>query len=126
MLESNEVATLTDTGEWPTSETAEIWKQFRTDMLRSGAKKWSDGEWRRNVDHDTYWSELAPDQPYRVKVVDRDHSVWVCTPDFQRVVKLRRTMTDRRPSVLSARFEKGSAKVTIRRLGRSRPVWSQP
>src|SRR5262249_49936220 len=30
-LESNEVATLTDSGEWPTSETAEMWKQFRTD-----------------------------------------------------------------------------------------------
>jgi hypothetical protein len=124
-LGSNEVAALTDTDEWPTPETAEIWKQFRNDMLRSGAQKWSDREWRRNVNPDTYESDPAPDRPYRVEIDDQDDSVWVCTPDFQRVVKLRRTMRDRGPSVLSARFEEGSAQAIIRRLGRSRPTWSE-
>jgi superfamily II DNA/RNA helicase len=123
-LESNEVAALTDTGEWPTPETAEIWEQFRADMLRSGSQKWSDSEWRRNVDPDTYRLDLIPRRPYRLEVNDQDHSVWICTPDFQRVVKLRRAMTDRRPSVLSARFEEGSAQAVIRRLGRSRAIWS--
>jgi hypothetical protein len=124
-LGSNEVAALTDADEWPTPETAEIWKQFRNDMLRSGAQKWSDREWRRNVNPDTYESDPAPDRPYRVEIDDQDDSVWVCTPDFQRVVKLRRTMRDRGPSVLSARFEEGSAAAIIRRLGRSRPTWSE-
>src|SRR5262249_15443551 len=123
-LESNEVAALTDTGEWPTPETAEIWQQFRADMLRSGSQKWSDSRWRRNVDPDKYRLDPIPRRPYRLEVNDQDHSVWICTPDFQRVVKLRRAMTDRRPSVLSARFEEGSAQAVIRRLGRSRAIWS--
>ncbi len=59
-LESNEVAALTDTGEWPTPETAEIWQKFRADMLRSGSQKWSDSEWRRNVDPDTYRLDPIP------------------------------------------------------------------
>lgn len=123
-LESNEVAALTDTGEWPTAETADIWNQFRSEMLRGSEQRWSDREWRRNVDPQTYASRPVPGQPYRVEVDDRDQSVWICTPDFQRVVKLRRTMTDRAPSVLSASFEEGSNQTIVRRLGRSRPVWS--
>lgn len=124
-LESNEVATLTDTDDWPTAETVEIWRQFRSDRLRSVFQKWSTREWRRNVDGETYVSEPLAGRPYRIEIVAEDRSVWVCTPDFQRVVKLRRTMNDRKPSVLSAKFEEGSAQVIIRRLGRSRPRWSQ-
>ena len=123
-LKSNEVATLTDAGEWPTAETASIWAQFRREVLGGAEQKWFDGEWRRNVDHGTYLSEPIPDRPYRVEVDDRDNSVWVCTPDFQRVVKLRRTMIDRMPSVLHARFEEGSSRAIVKRLGRSRPKWS--
>lgn len=122
-LGSNEVAALTDAGNWPTAETADIWKQFRNDMIRSGAQKWTGLEWRRHVDPDTYQCDPVPGRLYRVEVDDLDQSVWVCTPDFQRVVKLRRTMTDRTPSVLSASFEEGAAQVIVRRLGRSRPVW---
>jgi hypothetical protein len=124
-LKSDELIALTDTGEWPTPETEEIWKQFRSDMLRSGAQKWSDREWQRNVDPNTYQSEPVPGRPYRVEVDDQDQSVWICTPDFQRVVKLRRTMIDRLPSVLSASFEQGSTQALVRRLGRSKSVWSE-
>ena len=124
-LESNAVATLTDTDDWPTAETAEIWRQFRSDLLRRVSQKWSTREWRRNVDSETYVSEPLTGRPYRVKIDAEDQSVWVCTPDFQRVVKLRRTMIDRKPSVLSARFEQGSAQAIIRRLGRTRARWPQ-
>ena len=122
-LESDEVAALMDTGEWPTAETAANWAQFRSELLGGAARRWFDKEWRRNVDRDTYLSEPILGRPYRVEVDDRDNSVWVCTPDFQRVVKLHRTMVDRTPSVLHARFEEGSSRAIIRRLGRSRPIW---
>ena len=123
-LESDDVAALTDTGEWPTAETAANWTQFRSELLGGAARRWFDREWRRNVDGDTYLSEPILGRPYRVEVDDRDNSAWVCTPDFQRVVKLHRTMVvDRTPSVLHARFEEGSSRAIIRRLGRSRPIW---
>jgi hypothetical protein len=122
-LESNEVTGLSDTDDWPTAETAAIWKQFRSDLLRSGTQKWSVGEWRRHVDAETYAADTVAGRPYRVEIDNKDQTVWVCTPDFQRVVKLRHTMVDRRPSVLTARFEEGSAQAIMKRLGRSRPTW---
>ena len=125
-LESNKVAALTDTGEWPTAETASIWVQFRREMLEGAAQRWTDREWRRNVDLDSYLSEPVPGRLYRVEVDEQDNTVWVCTPDFQRVVKLRQTMIDLTPSLLSARFEEGSAQTIVKRLGRSRPIWSGP
>jgi len=124
-LESNEVAALTDSGDWPTADTVDIWIQFRTEMLRGVSQRWHVKEWPRNVDRGTYELDPIPGQPYRVEIDDEDRSVWICTPAFQRVVMLRRTMTDRKPSVLSARFEEGSNQAIVRRLGRSRPVWSE-
>ena len=123
-LKSDEVVALTDAGEWPTVETAPIWAQFRQGMLRGNAQRWSNREWKRTVDSKTYLSEPVPGRTYRVEVDDRDNSVWVCTPDFQRVVRLRRTMIDRSPSVLHAKFEEGSRRAVVTRLGRSRPKWS--
>ena len=122
-LGSDDVAALTDTGEWPTADTASNWTQFRRELLMGGEQRWSDREWKRRVDPETYQFEPVPGRSYRVEVDHQDNSVWVCTPDFQRVVKLRRTMIDRKPSVLRARFEEGSARAIVRRLGRSRPIW---
>ncbi len=123
-LMSSEVVALTDAGGWPTEETASIWAQFRRQILRGNAQKWSKKEWRRKVDSETCLSEPVPGRTYRVEVDEQDNSVWVCTPDFERVVRLRRTMIDRRPSVLHAKFEEGSSRAIVRRLGRSRPKWS--
>ena len=125
-LKSKEVAALTDQGAWPTAETAAGWTHFRREMLRGGTQRWSAKEWKRRVDSGTYQSEPISGRPYRVEVDDRDNSVWVCTPDFQRVVKLRRAMRDRAPSILRARFEEGSSLAVISRLGRSRPRWPAP
>lgn len=124
-LASNEVAALTDTADWPTVETAAIWKQFRSEFLGGGSPKWSTGEWRLNVDPETYVSQPAVGRSYRVEIDDQDHSVWICTPDFQRIVKLRRTMIDPQPSVLHARFEAEGNRTVVRRVGRSRPQWGQ-
>lgn len=122
-LESNEVAALTDDGDWPTGDTAEIWEQFRTEMLGRTNQRWTLKEWRRNVDTETFSTKPLSETPYRVEVQPDDQSVWVLTPDFRKVVKLRRRLIDRSPSVLTARFEDGSNQVIIRRLGRSRATW---
>ena len=122
-LTSDDVAALTDTGEWPTAETASIWARFRREILRGNAERWTNRKWRRKVDSRTYLSEPVPGRPHRVEVDDEDHSVWVCTPDFQPVVKLRRSLIDRLPSVLHAWFDEGGSRATVRRLGRSRAKW---
>lgn len=122
-LESNEIAVLSDTEDWPTAKTADIWRQFRTQMLRSGNQKWTSMKWKRNVNPVSRYSDPESDRLYRVEIDEQDKSVWICTPDFQRIVKLRRTMRERKPSVLTASFEDGSTQALIRRLGRSKPTW---
>lgn len=106
-LETNEIAALTDAGGWPTPETASIWVQFRAEMLNRTSQRWTVREWRRNVDPSTRQIDPVPRRTYRVEM-EEDGSVWVLTPDFERVVMLRRTMIDRDPSVLTALFEEGS------------------
>ena len=122
-LKSDEVVALTKTGEWPTAEAASVWTQFCKETLSGGTQRWSDRQWMRRVDPGSYLDEPMPDRPYRVEVDDRDNSVWVCAPDFQRVLKLRKAMIDRKPSVLYARFEEGESRAIIKRLGRSHPRW---
>lgn len=122
-LESTEVAALTEAGDWPTPGTAAIWGAFRAEMLNRTSQRWTAQEWRRNVDPATRQINPVPAQTYRVEIDDADNSVKVLTPDFKPVITLRRTMIDRVPSVLTARFEEGSTQAIIRRLGRSRASW---
>jgi hypothetical protein len=123
-LETNQIAALSDAGDWPTPETASIWAQFRAEILNRTSQRWTSREWRRNIDTASRQIDPVPGRAYRVEVAE-DGTVWVLTPDFERVVMLRRTMIDRAPSVLTARFEEGSSQAIIRRLGRSRATWSE-
>ena len=123
-LESNEIAALSTQDNWPTAETSAIWQQFRHDILTGGVQKWTVREWRRNVDHDSELIAPQANRPYRVEI-GQDGTIWICTPDFQRVVKLRRTVRDRKPSVFHAHFEEDSNQAIVRRLGRSRTRWAQ-
>jgi negative regulator of sigma E activity len=94
-------------------------------MLYRTSQRWTSRDWRRNVDPTTRQIEPVSGRPYRVEVDEADNSVWVLTPDFDRVLMLRQRMIDPAPSVLTARFEEGSNQAIIRRLGRSRARWPQ-
>lgn len=123
-LQNNEIAALTEAGGWPTPETAALWAQFRSDMLGGSAQPWTYREWTSIIDRESQLSDPVPGLPYRVEIDDEDNAVWACTPDFQRVAKLRGTMTDSTPSVISARFEEGSRHAIVKRLGPSRALWT--
>ena len=123
-LQSNGVAALTDTPNWPTAETAILWRDFRDEMLGGVGQRWTNIEVRRNIELTNRSILLVAGRPYRVESLE-DGSVWINTPDFQRAVMLRRKMRDPLPSVLSARFEKGSRQALVKRLGRDRASWSE-
>jgi len=118
-LESNEIRELTDVGEWPTPATSDVWIAFRDEMLSRASQKWTSHEQRRNVDLTTRNIEPVSDHPYRVEIDEADNSMWILTPDFNRVLMLRRTIDNPDASLLTARFEEGSDKAIIHRLGRS-------
>ena len=122
-LESNEVAALTEAGDWPTPGTAAIWGAFRAEMLNRTSQRWTAQEWRRTSIRPPGRSIRFRLRPTGSRSTMPDNSVKVLTPDFKPVITLRRTMIDRVPSVLTARFEEGSTQAIIRRLGRSRASW---
>lgn len=125
-LETNEIVALTDAGDWPTPVTNDVWTTFRVDMLNRTSQRWSSREWRRNIDPATRQIMPVPNRLYRVEVAEADNSVWVLTPNYDRVLMLQRTMIDSEPSVLTARFEEDGNQAIVRRLGRSRSIWSPP
>ena len=122
-LRSNKVAAFSDMEEWPTPETTDIWKEFRNGVLPGVSQRWSTREWQREVDTDSYITKPVVGQIYRVEVSPENRTVCICSPDFQPVVQLRRTLYDPAPSVLSAKFEEGDPHPTIRRIGRSHARW---
>lgn len=121
-LETDQIATLTDAGNWPTPETASVWAEFRIEMLSRASHQWTAREWRQNVYPNTRQIDPVHGIAYRVEIED-DGSAWIITPDFEKVIMLRRGMIDCDPSVLTARFEEGSSQAIIRRLGRSSASW---
>src|SRR5262249_26045186 len=98
---SDEVAALSNEGTWPTEDTAGLWRQFRSDVLAGQTQKWTIGAWARNVAQDSFRIEPELNRTYRVEIT-RNDTVWICTPDFRRVVRLRRSIRNPNPSVPTA------------------------
>ena len=122
-LGSDAITSLTDSGNWPTSDTSGVWIAFRNEMLDRTSRRWNLEEWRQSV-------ELTQPTPrtgcfYRVDVDEAKGTVSVLTPDFNPVAIMRHKMVNPIPSVLTARFEKDNDQVTFRRLGSSHASWSE-
>jgi hypothetical protein len=119
-LESNEIIALTDSGDWPTSATAALWKRFRAETLRGGVQRWRMSVSRRVLAS----GQRRPDNGvYRVEIDGPDGHVWICTPDYQRIARLRRTIRDVATSFFSARFIQDDNRAYIQRFGYGRAEW---
>lgn len=118
-LESNEITALTDAGNWPNPATGPLWKRFREETLSGGIQKWRVSESRR---------VLADGQPrpqnglYRIETDDGDN-VWICTPDWRRVTKLRSRMRGAAGNLFSALFADGDNRALVHRFGNRPAEW---
>src|SRR5260370_41253595 len=103
-LESKKIATLSDTGKWPTADTAALWKRFRDETLSGGFQGIRVNETRRN---------LAGGQPrpkdglYRLEVDHPSGEAWICTADYRRLAKLRSRVSEPANGLFPARFISG-------------------
>jgi len=121
-LESNEITTFTDAGDWPTIETASLWKRFRDNVLSEGIEKWRTQNSKRVIDL-SVGGTRPPNGIYRVEIDEPQGDVWVCMPDYQRIVRLKTQMSDPKPSFFTASFVVGDNRAQIQRLGRDRAKW---
>lgn len=120
-LESDQIIALTDTGEWPTADTAALWSRFRTEALSGGIQKWSTETRRRRLDVDV---GSAPDAGlYRIVTDEGDGRTWLTTPDFQRQASFIKPAVDPKPSLLSGRLAGGTSVVDVVRIGRGKLKW---
>lgn len=118
-LESDEITAYTDTGVWPTPDTAALWARFRTDALSGGIQKWSIERYKRLLD-----IEAAPPAGlYRIVTDEGDGRTWLATPDYQRVAAFKKPAVDPKPSLFSGRLLGKTWLVDALRVGRGKLHW---
>jgi hypothetical protein len=118
-LESDEVMAYTDSGDWPTPDTAALWARFRTDALSGGIQKWSVERHKRLLDIDA----APPAGFYRIVTDEGDGRTWLATPDYHRVAAFKMPAVDPKPSLFSGRLPGKSRLVEVLRVGRGKLHW---
>jgi hypothetical protein len=120
-LESDEITALTDSGDWPTPDTAALWTRFRTQALSGGIQRWSVERNRRLLDIAV--GSAPPAGLYRVITDEGDGRTWLATPDYQRLALFKKPAVDPKPSLFSGRLPGGTSLVDVMRVGRGKMRW---
>jgi hypothetical protein len=122
-LESANIAKFTKSGAWPTPETAALWKRFRDDVLSGGASRWRVQHSKRTLDLSS--GKRPSNGIYRIEIDEPQGNVWVCAPDYQRLVQLNRKVRDVKPSFFTARFVEDDPRAHVERFGRDGIIWQE-
>lgn len=121
-LIGGEVGRLTDRGDWPTAETAALWRRFRDEALSGEIELWGITTWERSLN-----LAAGADTPraglYRIEVDNSDQRTWLATPDFRRVASFRTSVSAPQPSLYWALLTKGAKAANVRRVGCGDAVW---
>ena len=113
-LESDAIVALTDAGNWPTPQTAALWKRFRDETLSAAIQRWhSVAANRPLVDR----VKVAPGL-YRVEPDETASENWLVTPDYRRVARIAGSIRMTPQCLLAARVTEGVDELRIERLGR--------
>lgn len=119
-LESDEITSYTDSGQWPTPDTAALWARFRTEALSGGIQKWSVERYQRLLDI----KDSPPAGFYRILTDEGDGRTWLATPDYQRVASFKKSAVDPKPSLFSGQLMGDTRLVESLRIGRGNLSWS--
>jgi hypothetical protein len=119
---SEEVQALSEWDDWPTSETAALWRRFRENVLSESIEPWTNQTWKRALDlRDN--PRPPPSGIYRIDIDAATEETWLATPDFQRVARFKKSIRDHLPSIWVGRLRPGRTLVEVRRLGRAKAHW---
>ena len=118
-LESEEIATYTDRGDWPTPDTAGLWARFRTDALGGGTQQWSVERSSRLLDVEA----APPAGHYRVITDEGDGRTWLATPDYRPIASFKTPGVAPKPSLFSGRLSGTTTLVEALRVGHGKVRW---
>ena len=86
-LNSHNVIILTQSGDWPTADTGEIWKAFIASFVPPDKAVWKDWTWSPRV---TWEQGKTPEADLPVRVITSPDGVvdWVVSPDHEMLGRL--------------------------------------
>jgi hypothetical protein len=99
----NQIANLTERANWPTPETAVLWRRFRDDMLSGALQKWTVGRGKRALAL-VVTTERPPEGIYRIEFDDPDGDAWLAAPDYRRVANFKTRAQGPRRGLFAARL----------------------
>jgi hypothetical protein len=118
-LATEAIAKLSEEGDWPTKETAELWRRFRDQILDTTEPRWRARRYKWPVDLAAGF-EPIPEQEFRLDIDNETGEVWIATPDYRRVGQIRGTISEDAGGLYRAWFEAGDDRVHIQHLGPKR------
>lgn len=113
-LESDAIVQHTNAGNWPTPDTADLWKRFREDSLRVAVARW------RSHREDRPVSGEPDDTEYRgiCRVEQQlDGSITVLTPDYKAVCSIDGSIYAAEASLVHALMSADISVASLTRLG---------
>ena len=112
-LESEAIVALTGAGNWPTVETAALWKRFRDETLSAAIQRW------HRVVGDRALADPAAVPPglYRVERDEASEENWLVTPDYRRISRILGGLRFTQPSLFAGRVTQREG-VEIERQGK--------
>jgi hypothetical protein len=119
-LKSETVEALTAGGAWPTPSTAALWNRFREETLTGSVRRWRATEVRRVL---MGGKQRPANGTYRVEIDRGTGNVWICTPDYRRLCRLRSRVRDTRSAFYAAKFSPGDNRALIQRFGVGQAEW---
>ncbi|MDP3258325.1 hypothetical protein [Bosea sp. (in: a-proteobacteria)] len=122
-LGSNEIAALSDQPDWPTANTAPVWKQFRSEALSGPVLKWTAQEWSMQSALPAF---VSPAIPGRISIDPANGVVSVTTPDFKHVIDIQHRLRQRSPRLLHVEYAADRQSSRIFRIGRGDARWEMP
>ena len=121
-LVSEGVEAQTALDDWPTPETAALWRRFRSEITGASAPTWKARTYRRRL-RLRQGQQRPPNGVYRVELDPDANQAWVVSPDFRRIAPLRRTVRDSELALYRARFVDDDESAHIERIGPGSPSW---
>ena len=119
---SDEVEALSAQANWPTPETAALWRRFRADVMGVSAPVWKTRTHRRRLELEEGQAR-PPNGHYRVEIDLRTDRAWIVSPDFRRVAQVRKSVRDPHSALYRAWFVEGDDRAHIERLGPGEAEW---
>ena len=119
-LSSVRIEKLSSKIDWPTPETAAIWKDFKQGALNQSIPRWN-----KQTAVQPLVSENRNEVPagiYRVEV-DKEGKTWLMTPDFQRVARFTNNLVQSQQGILHAEIVDNDIRPVVKRYGPGRWSW---